>query len=358
MNAEVQEELVRQAMEQSGDSISLAWQGGEPTLIGLDFYKRAVELEQKYGHGQMVGNGLQTNGTLLTSEWADFLKEYDWLVGISLDGPEFIHNHYRLDKGGHGTHAIVEEHAKMLIDKGVAVNAMSCVTSFSVNYPEELYNYYKNLGLNFMQFIPIVETDENDPSRAADFSVTAEDYGRFLIKIFDLWIKDFQSGVPTTSVRQFESVFYNYVGLTAPECTLMKTCGPYVVVEHNGNVYSCDFFVEPEWRLGNIMDGDRLIDMLNSKTQIRFGLMKAQLPMECRRCTWLSKCYGGCTKDRIKDPHDNKRPRFCKSFKMFFSHAHPILNDFAEQWKKKQDYNRNGSSKFGAGVYDATNEFK
>lgn len=354
MSPEIQEELIRQVMQQSGDSVSLAWQGGEPTLMGLDFYKRAIELEKRYGHNQMVGNGLQTNGLLLDKNWAAFLKEYDWLVGISLDGPEHIHNRYRFNKGQKGTHKRVEENAVMLQQEGVAANAMCCLTSYSVNFPDELYAYYKSLGYTFMQFIPVVEADKNDPGKAAPFSVSAEDYGKFLIRMFDLWLADFKNGVPTTSVRHFESVFHTYVGLEAPECTMMKECGPYVIVEHNGNVYSCDFFVEPKWRLGNIMH-DRIINMLNSKTQQTFGAAKAILPRECRQCNWLRHCHGGCTKDRIKDPADHRKPRYCESYKMFFRHADATLRKTAGQWKVQQavqfEKQRSG------GVYNAFDDF-
>jgi len=354
MSFEIQEELIRQVMQQSGDSISLAWQGGEPTLMGLDFYKRAIELEKKYGHNQMVGNGLQTNGLLLDKQCAVFLKEYDWLVGISLDGPEHIHNRYRFDRGQKGTHRRVEENAIMLQQEGVAANAMCCLTSYSVQFPDELYAYFKSLGYTFMQFIPIVETDKNDLSKAAPFSVLAEDYGRFLMRIFDLWLSDFKEGIPTTSIRHFESVFHTYVGLEAPECTMMKECGPYVVIEHNGNVYSCDFFVEPKWRLGNIMH-DRIINMLNSKMQQTFGVAKAVLPRECRTCPWLRNCHGGCTKDRIKDPADHRKPRFCTSYKMFFKHADTTLKQMAAQWKEQQaiQYEKQRSG----GVYNAFDDF-
>jgi uncharacterized protein len=354
MSPVVQEELIRQVMQQSGDNISLAWQGGEPTLMGLDFYKRAIELEKKYGHNQLVGNGLQTNGLLLDKNWAAFLKEYDWLVGISLDGPEHIHDRYRFDKGRKGTHRRVEESAIMLQQEGVAANAMCCLTSHSVQFPDELYAYFKQLGYPFMQFIPIVETDKNDPTKAAEFSVSAEDYGQFLIRMFDLWKADFVDGMPTTSIRHFESVFHSYVGLEAPECTMMKECGPYVVVEHNGNVYGCDFFVEPKWKLGNIMH-DRIINMLNSKTQQTFGSAKAVLPCECRQCGWLRNCYGGCTKDRIKDPEDNRKPRFCNSYKMFFNHADRTLTQLAAQWKEQQAI-QNEKQRSG-GVYNAFDDF-
>lgn len=354
MSSEIQEELIRQVMQQSGENVSLGWQGGEPTLMGLDFYKRAIELEKKYGHNQMVGNSLQTNGLLLDKNWASFLKEYDWLVGISLDGPKHIHDRYRFDKGQKGTHQRVEENAIMLQQEGVAANAMCVLTSYSVQFPDELYSYFKSLGYTFMQFIPIVETDKNDPLKAAPFSVSAVDYGNFLIRIFDLWLADFVNGVPTTSVRHFESVFHSYVGLEAPECTMMKECGPYVVIEHNGNVYSCDFFVEPKWKLGNIMH-DRIINMLNSKTQQTFGAAKAILPRECRTCTWLRNCYGGCIKDRIKDPEDHRKPRFCNTTKMFLSHADPTLKLLAEQWKEQQAIQF--EKQHSGGIYNAFDDF-
>lgn len=354
MSPDIQEEMIRQVMQQSGDAVSIGWQGGEPALMGLDFYKRAIELEKKYGHGQSVGNGFQTNGTLLDRDWAKFFKEYDWLIGLSLDGPEHIHDRYRMDKGQHKTWKTVEERARMLLEEGVAVNAMCCITDYSSDRAEELYNYYKSLGLTWMQFIPIVETDPNDPSKAAPYSVTAEKYGQFLVMLFDLWIADFKDGQPTTSIRHFESSFYSYVGLEAPECALMKECGAYVVIEHNGNVYSCDFFVEPRHRLGNIRQG-KIIDMLNSKKQDEFGKVKTLIPRKCKFCPWYTKCFGGCTKDRIKDPNDQQQPRFCEGYKMFFEHADAKMKVLASHWVKKQsDYEERERT---GGTYNAYNNF-
>jgi len=355
MSPEIQEEMIRQVMQQSGNVVSLAWQGGEPALMGLDFYKRVIELEKKYGrNGQSVGNGFQTNGTLLNREWAKFFKQYDWLIGLSLDGPQHIHDRYRLDKGLHPTWAKVEGVAKMLLEEGVTVNAMCCITDYSADYAEELYNYYKSIGLTWMQFIPIVETDKNDTSKAASFSVSDEKYGQFLITLFDLWINDFRNGEPTTSVRHFESVFHSYVGLESPECTMMKECAPYVVVEHNGNVYSCDFFVEPRHRLGNMRQG-RITDMLNSKKQDEFGKAKNLLPRKCKFCPWYTKCYGGCIKDRIKDPEDRRLPRFCLAYTMFFEHAHAKMKELAKLWQQKQaDYAKHERT---GGIYDASAHF-
>lgn len=354
MSPEVQEELIRQVMQQSGQEVSIAWQGGEPALMGLDFYRRAVELEMKYGHGQAVGNGFQTNGTLLDVEWAKFFKQYDWLIGLSLDGPQHIHDRYRLDKGLHPTGQKVEEVARMLLAEGVAVNALCCITDYSSRYAEELYQYYKNLGITWMQFIPIVETDKADPTKAASFSVTDEQYGQFLCTLFDLWINDFREDEPTTSIRHFESVFYTYAGLDAPECTMNKECAPYVVIEHNGNVYTCDFFVEARHRLGNIRHG-RLSDMLNSKKQDEFGKAKTALPRKCKVCPWYTKCFGGCIKDRVKDPNDRRQPRFCRSYQLFFEHADARMKALSLRWKQKQaDY---AESQRTGGIYNAFNDF-
>lgn len=342
MSPEIQEEMIRQIMQQSGETVSIAWQGGEPALMGLDFYKRAIALELKYGHGQSTGNGFQTNGLLLNPEWANFFKQYDWLVGLSLDGPQHIHDRYRRDKGLRPTHSKVEETVGMLLSKGVAVNVLCCVTDYSSAFAEEIYKYYKSLGLTWMQFIPVIETDKEDPAKAAPFSVTDEQYGQFLITLFDIWIRDFSKGMPTTSIRHFESVFYAYVGMEAPECTLNKECGSYVVVEHNGNVYSCDFFVETRHRLGNIRHS-RIIDLLNSKKQAEFGKAKTLLPRKCKSCKWYSKCFGGCIKDRIKDPNDNGQPRFCISYQLFFEHADTRLKQLAERWKEARvTYDANG----------------
>jgi len=174
-----------------------------------------------------------------------------------------------------------------------------------------------------------------DPSKAASFSAPADKYGRFLCRVFDLWLEDFDGMVATTSIRFFDSLFHIYVDLAAPECTLLKECGVYVVVEHNGDVYSCDFFVDPEWKLGNIMT-NRLIDMLNSSKQYRFGRLKASLPQECRNCPWLRNCRGGCTKDRMHNPANTDLNYFCRSYKMFFEHADKRFKKLAAEWKRQQ----------------------
>ena len=331
MSDEVLENMIMQVMKQSGNEVNITWQGGEPTLMGLPFFKKVIELETKYGQGKVVGNGLQTNGLLLTEEWADFLKEYHFLVGISLDGPQHIHDHYRKTPNGKGSWNIVSRNARMLVKKGVEVNAMTTVTDYSVNYAKEIYQFHKAMGIGWMQFIPIVETDKTNTNQAAKFSVSGEQYGKFLCDVFDLWMADYAKGEETTSVRHVESVFFRYVGMEAPECPLKRECGVYLVVEHNGDIYPCDFFVTPETKLGNIAD-DQLIDLLNSEAMTAFGKRKTLLPESCLSCKWKSYCYGGCTKDRVKDLRDQGENHFCVSYKMFLEHADPILKAIATRY--------------------------
>jgi len=336
MNDKILEEVIKQAMMQGDSYISFGWQGGEPTLMGVSFFEKVVKLQQQYGRCQTVGNGLQTNGILLDEEWAKFLRKNNFLVGISLDGPKHIHDYYRLMQGGQGSWDRVVDNTKLLLDNDVAVNTLSVISDYSVNFPEEIYEFHKSLGLNFMQFIPIVETDPEDHTKAAPFSVSPEKYGSFLCKLFDLWRNDFCGDSPMTSIRYFDSVFYTYVGLEPPECTLLKKCGVYLVIEHNGDVYPCDFFVEPKWKLGNVMNSS-LIELLNSERQNAFGEQKANLSDSCKGCKWLSHCFGGCIKDRIRDPMDNNTTHFCISYKMFFKHANKQLREMAENWKRKQN---------------------
>jgi uncharacterized protein len=332
MSDEILEETLKQIFAQPLQAVSIGWQGGEPTLMGLPFFEKAVALQIRYGKGKSVGNGLQTNGLLIDKNWTRFLNEYNFLVGLSLDGPEHVHNRYRLRRGRQDTWAEVVDRARLLLDEGVKVNALIVVNDYSVQFPEEIYKFHKELGLDHMQFIPCVETDPADTTRAAPFSAPAEGHGRFLIKLFDLWLADFQDGRPTTSIRFFDSVFYRYVDRDPPECDLQAKCGNYVVVEHNGDVYACDFFVEERWKLGNVMQR-KLMHMLNSARQNEFGRMKADLPEPCQACPWLSVCRGGCTKDRLRDPRDRGLNHFCAAYKKFFAHADARMRKLAADWK-------------------------
>ncbi len=332
MSPAILDTMIRQVMHFGEAAVSFSWQGGEPTLMQLPFFQQAVALQQRYARGQTVGNGLQTNGILIDLDWAKFLKAYNFLIGISLDGPAHIHNHYRIHRDGSGTFDKVVDHTKLLLDTGVAVNALAVVNDYSVQFPGEIYEFHKSLGLSYQQYIPCVETAPGDRTKTASFSVAPEKYGVFLCTLFDLWLNDFKDQVPTTSIRFFDAVFYHYVGLPPPECTLAPECGEYVVVEHNGDVYACDFFVEPTWKLGNILTGN-LKEFLNSERQREFGRLKAAWPELCRSCKWLKYCNGGCPKDRIRD---RQLSHFCQSYQMFYAHADQSFRQLAERWSREQ----------------------
>jgi uncharacterized protein len=332
MTEETLRQLYKRIGAESAEYLSITWQGGEPSLMGFPFYKKASELQRKHAPHIMIDYGFQTNGILINKYWGEFFLENNYLVGLSIEGPEHIHDKYRMNAGGKGTFEIVHTNAKLLLEMGVKVNAMSCVNNYSVHYPDEIYNFNKELGLNFMQFIPILEPDKTNPAQAAAYSVPADEYGIFLCRIFDLWMNDFVDGMPATSVRNFESVFFNYAGFESPECTHRNECGSYLVIEHNGNAYPCDFFVENELLLGSIIN-DSLTKMLNSEKQYRFGAVKMNRKPECAQCRWLSKCYGGCIKDRVKNPADRHHLYFCESYKMFYEHADERLTALAEKWK-------------------------
>jgi serine-type anaerobic sulfatase-maturating enzyme len=356
MTEEVLDEMIKQLMKQGASEVSVSWQGGEPTLMGISFFEKAIERMQRYGKGQEVGNGFQTNGILIDRKWARFFKKYNFLVGLSLDGPEHVHDKYRLLTGGSGTWSKVSDTAKLLMDEGVSVNALSVVNDYSVNYPKEIYQYLKDTGFTYMQFIPCVEpdsldpTDRTDPLSPAPFSVSPEPYGRFLCTLFDLWLSDFSDHLPTTSIRLFESLLYSYAGYEPPQCTLQEECGNYLVVEHNGDVYSCDFFVEPEWKLGNVME-DNLSVMLNSEKQLAFGRMKSQLVGQCINCKWLMYCRGGCTKDRRLSEYKGAS-HFCDAYKLFFQHADRKFKHLIQQREKRLTgkVGRNDPCPCGSGV--------
>ncbi|HED36678.1 MAG TPA: SPASM domain-containing protein, partial [Ignavibacteria bacterium] len=219
---------------------------------------------------------------------------------------------------------------KLLLDSNVEVNALSVVNDYSVQFPEEIYESHKLLGLNYMQFIPCLKNDGNDNELTTSFSISPKKYGEFLCKLFDLWQADFVAGSPTTSIRYFDSVLYIYAGLHSSECTFQQYCGDYLVVEHNGDVFSCDFYVEPKWKLGNIMH-DNLFDLLNSKRQNEFGRMKAMIPNICKQCKWLKFCRGGCMKDRLRVNSSEGMNYYCESYKMFFEYADIRLQKLTTQ---------------------------
>ena len=331
MDEKVLEETMRQGLEQCAGGLSLSWQGGEPSLMGQEFYKKAVKFQKQYGKGKSVSNAFQTNGVLMNSKWSKFFGKYNFLVGLSLDGPENIHDHYRQFNSGKGSWKKVTQGAKALLKEGVPVNALSCLTDHSVNFPKEIYQFHKSMGFRYMQFIPVVERGA-EGEKLAPFSVTGEQYGEFMCRIFDLWLADFSGGRPTTSVRLFESLFFSLLGRPNPQCTFRQDCGEYLVVEHNGDVYPCDFFVDTKWRLGNVME-DSLVELLNSERQAAFRAMKRELPEKCKDCQFLRHCHGGCPKDRAFGEEAPSLNTFCAAYTRFFEYAMPTLKNLAARWR-------------------------
>ena len=335
MREEILKETVKQVMRQGESNVSFGWQGGEPTLMGRGFFQRAVQYQVRFGRqGQVVGNGLQTNGILIEEGWAAFLRDANFLVGLSIDGPQHVHDHYRHSKGQQPTWERVVRARDMLLNAGVQVNALTVVTAYSVQFAREIYDFHKKNDLIHMQFIPCIEPDPINPAAVAPYSVTAEAYGNFLCELFDLWLSVFRYGLPKTSTRWFDSLFCAYVDMQPPECTLTETCGDYVEVEHNGDVFSCDFFVDPSWRLGNVLENS-LSEMLNSPRQREFGAIKANLPVECQTCQWQQHCRGGCPKER-QVTGQASLSYLCQAYKAFFAFADGRMRKIADQWRRNQ----------------------
>ncbi|MHC4603021.1 MAG: anaerobic sulfatase maturase [Planctomycetota bacterium] len=326
MSDEVLEKLVKDYMQLHFSLAGFAWQGGEPTLMGLDFYKKAVELQKKYGSpGQEVGNSLQTNAILLNDEWCRFLHDSKFLVGISIDGPKELHDYYRLDHSGSGTFDKVMRAIQACKKYKVEFNILTLLNNKNAERPDELFDFFIENGVRFLQFIPCVETDPAT-GEIADFSITPEQYGEFQCRIFDRW---YEYGPQNLSIRDFDSILSYCVHSKHTICTFDKQCSQYIVIEHTGDVFTCDFFVEPKWRLGNIFETP--IEKLAADSKKRaFGRAKQNLCNKCLVCRHLALCRGGCMKDRIpSDDHFSRESYFCESYKRFFDYAMPRFMQIA-----------------------------
>lgn len=324
MSDRVLDTLVREVMRLGVCSFS--WQGGEPTVLGIDFFRKAVELEIKHAiPGSTVSNALQTNGVLLDARWARFLAEYKFLVGLSVDGPARLHDHYRRDANGKSTHSRVMNAARILRDHGVEFNALALINDANVKEPDAVYDFLLSNEIHFMQFVPCVEP--GGKGTPAPFSISPEDYGEFLVRVFDRWVSDF----PSVSIRDFDDLLMRQLGMQPGTCTVSDRCGDYVVVEHNGDVFACDFFVVAKWRLGNILETP-LDEIVASEKLEEFARGKSKLGQTCLRCPFLEQCYGGCQKHRIVLGGDLTEPSyFCKAYRRLFAHAKPVLPEVAER---------------------------
>lgn len=343
MSDEMLEQFTREYIEaQTMNQVLFTWHGGEPLLRSIDFYRKALSLQQKYAGGRCIDNVIQTNGTLLTDEWCEFFAQNHWLVGISIDGPQPYHDHYRLTAAGKPSWQKVMQGIKLLKKHGVEWNAMAVVNAYNANHPLEFYRFFKENGCQFLQFTPIVErqtrhedgrtlaslADKNEIP-LSEASVAPEQWGYFLCAIFDEWVR---KDVGKIFVEIFDCTLANWMGVSPGICAYSKECGHAGVMEHNGDVYSCDHFVFPEYKLGNIRDHS-LIDMLYGEQQQEFSRLKhSSLPRQCKECDMEFACHGECPKNRfMKDKYgDSGLNYLCPGYYHYYQHVAPYM-DYMKQ---------------------------
>lgn len=358
MDDEVLETYIRQYItSQETEELSFAWQGGEPTLLGVRFFRRVIELQRKYSDGRTIHNAIQTNGTLLNEEWCEFLAREKFLAGISIDGPREFHDAYRLDKNQQPTFDAVIRGVSLLKQYGVEFNTLTVVSRTNSRAPIEIYRFLKEIGSTFLQFIPLVERRlqnegtnssaliqialappprERQPySMVTEWSVLPEGYGEFLVRIFDEWVRN---DVGKVFVQLFDSALGSWLGEGASLCVFAETCGRGLAMEQNGDVYSCDHYVYPEYLLGNIMASD-IWDIANSHSQRQFGADKRDtLPKYCRRCEVRFACNGECPKHRFHSTPDGEwgLNYLCAAYKQFFTHIHPYMSAMVDLLRRQR----------------------
>ncbi|UCH63463.1 MAG: anaerobic sulfatase maturase [Fidelibacterota bacterium] len=332
MTEETLEHFIQQYIEGQPEhtpEVNFAWQGGEPTLLGVEFFQQAVELQERYRRpGLRISNSLQTNGVLLDDQWGAFLHEQNFLVGISIDGPEQLHDRYRRDRKGRGSFRSAMAGLEALKKHEVEFNTLTVVQNDNGDHPDEVYDFLKEIGSQFFQFIPIVEPEGD--GKASYRSVGSEQYGRFLNRVFDHWLE--QEDVGTVFVRDFDMLLGLVMGQPSSVCVHAETCGLAAAIEHNGDLYSCDHFVNKEDLLGNVT-GQTISEMIDGVKQTEFGRDKRDtLPRPCRECPYLAYCFGGCPKDRLVNTPDGEPGLnyLCAGYKLFYSHTLPVMEKMAK----------------------------
>ncbi len=346
MPDDVLEEFIKQKIESTGtDEESFVWQGGEPTLLGVDYFRKVVQLQNKYANGKKINNAFQTNGILLDDNWCEFFAENSFLIGLSIDGPRELHDKYRVDKGGRPTFDRVMHGLNFLKKYKVDFNTLTVVQKDNSYHPLEVYNFLKEVGSGYMQFIPIVERLSGEPTNGlsiaqpdnknaevSDWSVEPEQFGNFLIDIFNRWVLN---DVGKYFVQIFDVSLEVWVGLQAGLCLFNETCGKALALEHNGDLYSCDHYVFPENKLGNIMENP-LIEMVESDRQKKFGTdKKNKLPAYCLNCEVKFICNGECPKNRFLTTPDGEfgLNYLCAGYKKFFNYIDPYMKFMADELK-------------------------
>ena len=351
MNDDILEVFIRKYIhEQPGRQVTFVWQGGEPSLLGIAYFKKALKLQKKYGSGKEIHNSFQTNGLLLTDDWCIFFKENNFLIGISIDGPEEIHDRYRLNKGGKGTFLKVMAAIDLLKKYKVDFNTLTVVNDVNVEQPLIVYRFLKQIGSGYIQFIPIVERlssecpsnglslvlpEYKEEAKLTSWSVPSLKFGRFLVTIFNEWVK---KDVGRYFVQIFDATLANEAGEPAGICVFSKYCGDALAIEHNGDVFSCDHFVYPVYKIGNI-NTTSLRKMLLQSVQIKFGLDKYNsLPQQCKDCDVLRYCYGECPHNRFLTTAKGEAGLnyLCDGYKHFFRHVKPYMKYMANELRHKR----------------------
>ena len=350
MSEELLERFVSEYINcQTSPSVLFTWHGGESLLRGIDFYRKAIHLQQQYGRGREIANCIQTNGLLLNDEWCRFFKDNNFLVGISIDGPERIHDRYRRDCGGRGTFRRVMRGIELMQKHGVEFNTLSVINDYNVNYPVEIYRFFKEIDSRYMQFTPIVErlgtrndglelltaADNPEDTEIASWSVSPLAYGNFYIRMFNEWVRQ---DVGKYYVQLFDATLACMVGEQPGVCLYAETCGHALAMEHNGDVYACDHFVYPEYFRGNILHNS-LVGITLSNEQIRFGNDKRNsLPQQCRSCKYFTLCNGECPKNRIATTSDGEYGLnyLCHGLKKYFEHVTPYMEFMANELQNQR----------------------
>lgn len=334
MSDEILELFIKQYLEsQTMNQVLFTWHGGETLMRNISFYKKALEYQKKYARGRQIDNSIQTNGTLLTDEWCKFFKENNFLVGISIDGPQQFHDKYRKMADGRPSFYKVTQGINLLKKHGVEFNIMAVVNDYNVDYPIEFYRFFKDIECQYIQFSPIVETLPN--GEIAPWSVPAEKWGDFLIAIFNEWVR---TDVGQYYIQYFDSTLANWMGMQPGTCILAKTCGHAGVMEFNGDVYACDHFVSPEYKIGNIHH-QTLTEMMYSPKQLNFGTDKFnKLPTQCKECKYLFACNGECPKNRIikTESGEDGLNYLCKGYYKFFDYVAPYMEYMKNELEHKR----------------------
>ena len=347
MTLEMLEKTVKDNIEANDvPEVQFNWHGGEPLIIGIDFFRKAVEFEKKHADGKTIYNTIQTNGTLITREWAKFLRDNRFLVGVSIDGPKDIHDRYRKDKAKNPTFDQVVKGISLMNETGVEFNTMTTVNKASEGRGLEVYQFLKSLGSRYMQFMPVLEhikfpvskagneikgarpfivDPKEEGSRIAPWSVSDIGFGKFMCDIFDWWVRN---DVGRYFVGLFDATLANWCGVQPGTCVYAQTCGGNAVMEHNGDIYPCDHFVYRKYLLGNIKDKS-VKEMMTSDEMVRFGIDKRNtLPAKCRRCEWLHICNGECPKHRFNKTESGETGlnALCAGYRLFYTHSAPYMD--------------------------------